>query len=59
MNYCFSLLDNNNKHKSKEILDKIKSLYDSKQNDLYNKQEINFIETNIKNLDDKFKKMKI
>ena len=59
MNYCLSLLENKSKQKSKEIFDKIKSLYDSKQNDLYNKQEINFIETNIKNLDDKFKKIKI
>ena len=36
-----------------------KSFYKQKQTDLYNEQEINFIETNIQKLDDKFKKMKI
>ena len=59
LNYSLALLENKNKEKSKEMFELAKSFYKQKQIDLYNEQEINFIETNFQKLDDKFKKMKI
>ena len=59
LNYCLALLENKNKEKSKEIFDNIKSIYKPELNNLYNENEINFIETNIQKLEDKFKKMKV
>ena len=59
LNYSLALLENKNKEKSKEMFELAKSFYKQKKTDLYNEQEINFIETNFQKLDDKFKKMKI
>ena len=59
LNYSLALLENKNKEKSKEMFELSKSFYKQKKTDLYNEQEINFIETNFQKLDDKFKKMKI
>ena len=59
LNYCLALLENKNKEKSKEIFENIKSLYKPELKNLYNENEINFIETNIQKLEDKFKKMRV
>ena len=59
LNYSLSLLENKNKEKSKEFFEKAKSLYELKQKNLFNNQEINFIDTNIQYLEGKFRKMKI
>ena len=59
LNYCLALLDNKNNEKSKEIFENVKSLYKQKMNNEFNDNEINFIETNIQKLEDKFIKMKI
>ena len=60
LNYCLALLENKNKEKSKEIFEKIESLYkEESEKNKYNKSEIEFIEKNIKELNDKFNKMKV
>ena len=58
LNYALSLLENKNKEKSKEIFEKVKSLYKQSQNNLFSESEIEFIETSLQKLEDKFNKMK-
>ena len=53
INYCISLLENGYKEQCKQILIYTESIYKS-QKDLFNEQEFDLIEKNIKILHDKF-----
>ena len=60
LNYSLALLEDKKKEKSKEIFDKAEDLYNQGSLDnKYNKSEIEFIEKNVKELNDKFKKIKV
>ena len=60
LNYSLALLEDKKKEKSKEIFDKAEDLYNQGSLDnKYNKSEIEFIEKNVKELIDKFKKIKV
>ena len=59
LNYSLSLLENKNKEKSKEIFEKVKSLYyESQKNNFFSEDEKAFIEASIQKLEDKFKPIK-
>ena len=59
LNYSLSLLENKNKEKSKEIFEKVKSLYyESQKNNFFSEDEKAFIEASIQKLEDRFKPIK-